>query len=333
MRSFEWVDVTSVQQAARLLEESTEQSPVVAKAGGMDLLDLMKEGIVAPARVINLQPVAALRGIRFDAKGLRLGALTTLTQIEQDPQIRTRYPALAAAAVHAATPQIRNAATLGGNLLQRPRCWYFRNRELHHSPAALINSAGMHQYHAIFDNRITAQVHASTLATALIAHEARVHLTGSSGQTREVALQDFLLAPDATRSCDAAIQRDEVLTHVSVPGLVSARAAYHKQTERDSYDWPICDVAVVLRGAELVESARIVLGWVAPVPRRALESEALLCGQRLSPELAAAAARAAVREATPLALNQYKVAVLEAVLCRTLLAAAHTPPAHTPPAP
>ena len=321
MRSFEWVDAISVPQAARLLEESTAQAPVVAKAGGMDLLDLMKEGIVAPARVINLQPVAALRGLRCDGKGLRLGALTTLAQIEQDPQIRAGYPALAAAAAHAATMQIRNAATLGGNLLQRPRCWYFRHRQLHHRASTLIDS-GMYQYHAIFDNRSAAQVHASTLATALIAYEARVHLTGPSGQTREVALQEFLLAPEATRVSDVAMQRGEVLTHLSVPEPASARAAYHKQTERDSYDWPICDVAVVLHGTEIIESASIVLGWVAPVPRRAFASEALLRGRRLDAELAAAAAREAVREATPLALNQYKVAVLETVLRRTLLAAA-----------
>jgi xanthine dehydrogenase YagS FAD-binding subunit len=321
MRSFEWVDAISVQQAARLLEQSTAQAPVLAKAGGMDLLDLMKEGIVTPARLINLQPVAALRGLRCDAQGLRLGALTTLAQIERDPQIRVRYPALAMAAAHAATPQIRNVATLGGNLLQRPRCWYFRHRQLHPGASTLLDS-GLYQYHAIFDNRRAAQVHASTLATALVAYQARVHLTASSGQAREVALHEFLLAPDATRPCDAAIQRGEVLTHISVPAATSTRAAYHKQTERDSYDWPICDVAVVLRGAEVIESASIVLGWVAPVPRRAVVSEAVLSGQRLDVELAATAAQAAVRDATPLPLNQYKVAVLQTVLRRTLLAAA-----------
>lgn len=324
MRSFEWVDATSVQQAARWLAQSTEQAPVIAKAGGMDLLDLMKEGIVAPARVVNLQSVAALRGVRCDALGLRLGALTTLSQIAEHPQVQSRYPALAAAASHAATLQIRNVATLGGNLLQRPRCWYFRNRDLHHSPTSLINSSGQHQYHAIFDNAVTSMVHASTLATALTAYGARVHLTGPSGQSREVALQDFLLTPATTQTCDAALEPGEVVTHISVPAQSAAvKAAYHKQTERDSYDWPICDVAVVLRGGEVIESASIVLGWVAPLPRRALASEAALQGQRLDADLAARAAHLAVREATPLARNQYKVAVLEAVVRRTLLAAAN----------
>jgi len=325
MRSFEWVDATSVQQAAILLERSTPQAPVLAKAGGMDLLDLMKEGIVAPARVVNLQAIEQLHGIRCnDAVGLRLGALTTLAQIAQHPQIQAKYGALAAAAGHAATPQVRNAATVGGNLLQRPRCWYFRNRQLHDSGVDVINAPeGQHQYHAIFDNAATSMVHASTLATALLAYGASVHLTGPGGQSREVTLQDFLLPPDAARPCDAAIQRGEVLTHVSLrPHAAPTRAAYHKQTERDSYDWPICDVAVVLRGTEVVESACIVLGWVAPLPRRALASEHLIRGRLIDAALAAEAARLAVRDATPLARNQYKVAVLEAVLRRTLLAAA-----------
>ena len=328
MHSFEWIDATSVSQAARCLGESTPQTPVVAKAGGVDLLDLMKEGIVQPARVINLQSVPALRGLRCDAQGLRLAALTTLAQIAQHAQIRSRYVALAEAAAHAATPQIRNVATLGGNLLQRPRCWYFRHRELHTSPTALVNdSAGMHQYHGIFDTHLTPLVHASTLATALVAYGAHVHLSAANGQARELPLEDFLLAPDATRSCDANLQRGEVLTHISVPAPgAMLRAAYHKQTERDSYDWPICDVAVVLEGSEVIESARIVLGWVAPVPRRATASEALLRGQRLDPELATRAAQVAISEARPLARNRYKVAVLEAVVRRTLLAAAATPP-------
>ena len=326
MRSFEWIDATSVQQAAALLEQSTPERPVLAKAGGLDLLDLMKEGIVAPARVINLQGIESLRGIRCsDALGLRLGALATLAQIAQHPQIRARYGALAEAAAHAATPQVRNAATIGGNLLQRPRCWYFRSQQLHEASAAAA-ATGQHQYHAIFDNAATSLVQASTPATALIAYGATVQLINPVGQTREVPLHDLLLPPDASRSLDAALQRGEVLTQIALrPHAAPTRAAYHKQTERDSYDWPICDVAVVLRGAP-VETARIVLGWVAPVPRRALESEQLLRGKHVDETLAAQAARAAVAGATPLPLNEYKVAVLEAVVRRTILQAANAAP-------
>ncbi len=325
MQSFEWVDAISVEHAATLLNQGGER--VVAKAGGVDLLDLMKEGIVTPTRVINLRLIDELRGVCVEQEGLRLGALTTLAEIAVHPLITERYGALAQAAGHAATPQIRNVATIGGNLLQRPRCWYFRNEQLHRSrPDIAHMQDGEHQYHAIFDNATTAMVHASTPATALIAYGATVHLCGPKGRTRAVLLETFLLPPDMTRDRDATIDRDEILTHISVPLTSPAtRAAYHKQTERDSYDWPICDVAVVLRTngrttGQIIESASIVLGGVAPTPMRALASEAIIKGHAMTEDLASEAARAAVRGATPFERNRYKVQVLEVVLRRTLLA-------------
>jgi xanthine dehydrogenase YagS FAD-binding subunit len=321
MQSFEWVDAKSVEDATALLAATTRDAPIVAKAGGMDLLDLMKEGIVQPTRVVNLRSITSLGGVHVDDRGMQLGALVTLAQIARYPAIATQYRALAEAAQHAATPQVRNAATLGGNLLQRSRCWYFRNEHFHKLATA---DHSEHQYHAIFDNRHTAMVHASTPATALLAYDASVHLTLVGGSTRRVPLAHFLLPPSMTHDRDTVIADGEVLTHISVPALPNnTRCAYHKQTERDSYDWPICDVAVVLQmNHDTISSARIVMGWVAPTPRRALESEQMLVGQELNETTAAAAARAAVQDATPLAKNAYKVKVLETVVRRTLLAAA-----------
>ena len=267
MNSVQWIDARSVEEAVALL--SADARGTIAKAGGMDLLDLLKEGIVAPARIVNLQRIDALRGVQFaEAAGLRLGALTTLAEIASNSSIRQHYPALAEAAAHAATPQVRNAATIGGNLLQRPRCWYFRN-ELFHAARDQVGREES-QYGAIFDNTKTTMVHASTPATALLAYGARVHMVGKSGQSRALPLSDFLLPPDFNRTRDTALGNDEVLTHVTVPAAAAnTRAAYHKQTERDSYDWPICDIAVVLTLADRkVEAARIVAGAVAPVPRR-----------------------------------------------------------------
>jgi len=132
MNTFQWIDVRSVEEAVALLATPASHGATIAKAGGLDLLDLMKEGIIAPARIVNLQRIDALRGVQFtDTAGLRLGALTSLAEIASDATIRRNYPALGEAAAHAATPQIRNAATIGGNLLQRPRCWYFRNQLFH----------------------------------------------------------------------------------------------------------------------------------------------------------------------------------------------------------
>jgi xanthine dehydrogenase YagS FAD-binding subunit len=327
MQSFEWIDATSVQQAALLLAETAARKPVLAKAGGMDLLDLMKEGILAPARLVNLKTIAGLDRVRYDPnEGLELGALVTLARIDSDPQVRSRYVALADAAAHAATPQVRSAATIGGNLLQRPRCWYFRHEYFHRvgGDALARIRDGENQYHAIFDNDKTAMVQASTPATALVAYDASVELVGREGKPRAVKLAEFFLPPEMNRAHDARIEPDEVLTRVIVPPLpAGTKAAYHKQTERDSYDWPICDVAAVLSMDDrTVRSASIVMGWVAPTPRRASESERLLAGKPLTEDLARQAARAAVAGATPLSKNGYKVPVLETVVWRTLLAAA-----------
>ena len=321
MNSFQWIDAKSVDEAVTLLS-ADERGSTIAKAGGMDLLDLIKEGIVAPARIVNLQRIDALRGVQLDdAKGLRLGSLTTLAEIASNAAIGKRYPALAAAAAHAATPQVRNAATIGGNLLQRPRCWYFRN-ELFHA-AREETGREQSQYGAIFDNAKTIMMHASTPATALLAYDASVHVVGKAGRSRTIALGDFLLPPDFDRNRDTTLGRDEVLTHISVPPLAaSTRAAYHKQTERDSYDWPICDVAVVLTLADRkVAAARIVAGSVAPVPRRMTASEDILRGREIDEGVAAEAARVAVRGATPTEQNSYKVPILETVIRRTISAA------------
>jgi xanthine dehydrogenase YagS FAD-binding subunit len=319
MQSFQWIDAQSVEQATALLATTTRDAPVVAKAGGMDLLDLMKEGIVQPTRVVNLRSISTLGGIRVDDRGMQLGALVTLAEIARHPAVLKQYRALAEAAQHAATPQVRNAATIGGNLLQRSRCWYFRNEHFHKLATA---DHSEHQYHAIFDNRQTVMVHASTPATALHAYDAKVHLTLVGGSSRTLSLADFLIPPSMTHDRDTVIADGEVLTHISVPPLPkNTRSAYHKQTERDSYDWPICDVAVVLQmNGGTVAAAKIVMGWVAPTPRRALAGERILIGQQLNENVAAEAARAAVRDATPLTKNGYKVTVLETVVRRALLA-------------
>ena len=175
MKSFEWIDATNVDEASRLLGESTHDRPVIAKAGGMDLLDLMKEGLLRPHRLVNLRGIAGLDEIHIDAGGTsRIGALTTLARIASHPGIRDRFGALAAAAEHAATPQVRNVATLGGNLLQRPRCWYFRNEHFAGSDIAAAVREGENQYHGIFDTQMSPFVHASTPATALAAYDATV---------------------------------------------------------------------------------------------------------------------------------------------------------------
>jgi xanthine dehydrogenase YagS FAD-binding subunit len=302
------------------------------RAGGIDLLDRMKEGLDEPDELVELHAISGdegrrMRGIeRREKGGFRIGALVTMAQVADYEELPSGHAALGQAAGSAATPAIRNAATVGGNLLQRPRCWYFRNAYFHHrgSDSANLARDGENQYHAIFDNARSAMVHASTLATALVAYDARVELYGPQGKQREIALKDFFLPPDMTRDRDTVIEAGEVLTRVVVPPLAAGTcAAYHKQTERESYDWPICDVAVVLQmEGRRVRAAAIVMGWIAPTPRRAVESERVLTGRDLREDLVREAARVAVAGATPLSKNAYKVPVLEAVVRRTILAAA-----------
>jgi xanthine dehydrogenase YagS FAD-binding subunit len=221
---------------------------------------------------------------------------------------------------------VRNAATLGGNLLQRPRCWYFRYDHFHQAGGDDVERvrSGQNQYHAIFDNQRTVMVHASTPATALVAYGASVELSGPDGKSRVVPLSDFLLPPDMKRPRDTLIAPNELLTRVRIPATgAGTKAAYHKQGERESYDWPLCDVAVVLQmEGQIIRQASIALGWVAPTPRRATEAEKLLMGKKLDEGLARQAAQAAVSGATPLSKNAYKVPILEAVVRRTVLAAA-----------
>jgi xanthine dehydrogenase YagS FAD-binding subunit len=187
-----------------------------------------------------------------------------------------------------------------------------------------LASSGQNQYHAIFDNRTTSMVHASTPATALVAYNASVELVSGDGKRRTVPVREFFLPADFQTGRVTTIEPGEVLTQVVLPPLpAGTKSAYHKQTERDSYDWPICDVAVALEmQGGTIRAAAIAMGWVAPIPRRAMESERILAGKSFNDTLAQEAARAAVAGATPLSKNAYKVPILEAVVRRTIQSAA-----------
>jgi xanthine dehydrogenase YagS FAD-binding subunit len=341
MNAFEWTQPTDLKTAlvqanvtvadAMLVTAGKGKAPkdgatVIFKAGGVDLLDLLKEGLVMPSRVVSLKALPGLDGIRAEPKtGLHLGPLVTLARLEREAQLRQSYPVLAEAVAHAATIQLRNAATLGGNLMQRPRCWYFRNEHFvcrKKGGEKCFANEGENKFHAIFNNGVCSAVHASTLSTALVALGAHLELTGPKG-TRQVSLEDFFVTPDKDVTREAAIGPNELITDVILPPpALGTRSGYLKQGERESYDWALVDVAVVLDLADgRCRSASVVLGSVAPVPLRAKGAEAALVGGPVNQTTAAAAARAAVSGATPLAHNAYKVPLLEAVVRRTILKA------------
>lgn len=319
MNAFEWVNATSVDEAIGQLGGST-----LLKAGGVDVLDRLKEGLDAPKRLVNIRNIKGLDRIEGDAaSGLKIGPLVTLAALDVHPVVRSAYTALADAAGHAATPQIRNMATAGGNVLQRPRCWYFRSREfdcLKKGGETCFAQKGENQYHAIFGNETCAIVHPSALGTVLVALGGSFELTGPRGK-RVVSAEAFFTPPGTSIDRENIIAADELITSIAVPSLGSSgQSAYTKVGEKESFDWPIAEVAVfVERSGANVSRASIVLGAAAPVPHRAASAERLLVGKPLTEESARAAARAAVEGATPLSSNSYKVTLFETVVRRTLL--------------
>ncbi|MGO8779053.1 MAG: FAD binding domain-containing protein [Rhodomicrobium sp.] len=339
MHPFAWVSARNPAEAAgsasaavadlmtlRLAAGPGEGSVIMA--GGIDLLDLMKENLLAPARIVSLSGVSGLDTVSEDGKGgLRIGSMVTLAHLASHPAVAGRYPALASAAGSSASPQIRNAATLGGNLLQRPRCWYFRAAEfrcLRRGGGHCFAIPGENQYHAIFDNRLCAIVHPSTAATVLVALGAALELADAQGSVRRVLLEDFLVRPDRDLQRENDLKPQELLTAVILPPQpAGVRMAHLKQGEKDSFDWPLADVAVVLDFAPegRCESAGVVLGAAAPVPHRAKAAEAALTGKRIDESVAREASRAALTGATPLAKNAYKLPLFEALVRRAILKA------------
>lgn len=338
MERFSWQQARSVREAASLArttvadamltDPSQSADSIVLKAGGIDLLDLMKEGLLKPNRVVNLRALPGLDTIAEDDAGVRIGALVTLEQIAGHPLLRQRYTALADAAGSSASPQIRHVATLGGNLLQRPRCWYFRSAAHHCARKGgdpCFAFAGENQYHAVFAQYGCAIVHPSTAATALTAFGARVELTDAQGATRSVPLAEFLVGPEIEMTRENTLRAGEVLTAVALPPVpTSARSVFLKQAEKPSFDWSIADVAVVLdRTADgRCQHASVVLGAAAPIPWRATQAEAALAGQTIDEAVARAAGQAAITGAAPLRHNAYKLPILVALVRRAVLQAA-----------
>jgi xanthine dehydrogenase YagS FAD-binding subunit len=310
--------------AASLAEAAREcaKPKTELKAGGVDLLDRMKEGLDEPERVVS---IAGLKGLDLIAVGspTRIGALATLARIADHRDVQKVYPALADAAGGAATPQIRNMATLGGNIAQRPRCWYYRSGEFEcrkKGGADCFALEGENRFHAIFDtDLICVCVHPSATATALVAYDASVEIVSPKGK-RTIKLEELFAKPVDDPTRENHLQPGEIIEAVVVPAPSSgARSAYKKLKEKESFDWPLVEsgVALDLSGGT-IRNARVVLGHVAQVPWRSREAEAVLNGQSPTKELIARAAQAAVAGAKPLSKNAYKVRLARVILERTL---------------
>ena len=321
MKAFEWANAASVDDAVKLLGADPKADPDAMPrpiGGGQDLHTTMKAYITRPSRVVNLKTVAGLNGIAATPDGgVRIGALVTLTQLIADPTVAKLYPGLAEAAHAVATPQIRNLGTVGGNLGQRPRCWYFRLDGvtcLKKGGTECYAKEGENKYHAILaTDGPCVIVHPSDLAPMLAALGATVAVTGPGGERTMPVEKLFHLPADNVRT-ETVLGDGDVITEVRLPPP-AGRSTYVKIKERESLDFAMSSVAAV---ATAGGGAKLVLGGVAPVPWRCDKAEAFLAGKPLTEEAIAHAATLAVDGAKPLAKNGYKVPLTQTLVRRAL---------------
>jgi len=324
MRPFEYASPKTPAQAVSLLGTAWGNSEVLA--GGTDLLALMKDDVVHPRRVVNIKEIKELDGITSDAQGLRVGALATLNDLALNVNVVKDYPALHSALFEAASPQIRHVATIGGNLCQRPRCWYFRNGFglLPKGTGAKDAVAeGENKFHAILGNDGPAKfVSPSTIAPVLIAYGAKVRLMGPKGK-RELPLEKFFVIPKAEGQREHDLKPNEIVTEILIPAAGETRVAHYEIRQKALFDWPLAVAGVALKmDGSTVKSARVVMGYVAPVPWLSAEAAQAIEGKNVSEETAAAAGEAAVQGAKPLSQNAYKVQLARVAVKRAILKAA-----------
>lgn len=314
MNKFSYIDATTVGEVIPLLSDG--RRPL---AGGTDLLPLIKAGIAAPEVVVNLKHAAELRFIRAEDDGLHLGALTSLSELAQSPAVRSGYQALAEAAGMAASPQLRNMATLGGNLLQQARCWYYRgdfNCWLKGGSVCYARD-GENQYHAIWDQSPCVAVHPSDPPAALLALDASLRIAGPSGE-RIVAVADFLQPPAPERRDMHTLAADEIIVEIVVPAR-RRHSVYLKAMDRAAWAYALASVAATARiEGRRLNDVRIVLGGVANVPVRATAAEALVEGQTLDDGLARRCGAAAIETAKPLEHNAYKLPLVRNLVAQAL---------------
>ena len=320
MKAFEYIRSESSAQAVDLLRDRAGRA--LAIAGGTDLLSEVKEGIVSPAALVGIAELPELQGIKLDSDGLAIGAATTLAEIENHTDIARSYPLLLDAVLSVATPQVRNVGTIGGNLCQRPRCWYYRStlfdcRKKGGSICFAVE--GESKYHAIIGATDCHIVHPSDVAVALVSLNAEVSIIGPEGR-RRLNIVDFFHDGAADISSENVLEPGEIVESVRVPAPAdSQRSAYIKAKERPAMDFALSSVAVVLDiRDDTIRGARITLGGVAPLPYAARQAEDMLAGMRVDEVDSDAVGRLAVANAKPLRDNHYKVRMTASIVSRAI---------------
>ena len=321
MQNFEYANPTTVQQAVSLLGSKWGDADVLA--GGTDLVSLMKDHVHTPKRVVNIKGIKELEGISKTDAGLRIGALVTMDELAKNADVKASYKSLSDAAAGIPSPQIRHMGTVGGDLCQRPRCWYYRAGfglfGMKDGQSLVEN--GENKYHAIFSDGPARFVSASSLGPALIALNAKVKLVGPKG-AREVAVAKFFVTPKDENSREIVLMPNEILTEIIVP-TATVKTSTYEVRQKEALDWPLAaaSVALTMNGAT-VTAAKVVLGHVGPTPVDSAQAAAALKGKAITAATAEAAGKAAVQGAKPLSQNAYKVQLAKVAVKRALLDAA-----------
>lgn len=294
------------------------------KAGGIDLLDLMKEGLFEPKRLVNISDVEELNFVKENDDGsISIGPSINLSNLSENEIVKKYFPSLSAAAGLIASPQIRNSATLGGNLCQKPRCWYFRSIDFNCSRKGgedCFALFGENKYHAILGNDSgCAMVHPSATAVALTALNASVIIFDGKNN-RSVNLEEFYISPEKDIKRETILSDNDLVTEILIPKeSKKLKNHYIKLKEKESFDWPLADVAVALnlKGSTCTGS-RVILGSAAPIPWVSKEAESFLIGNIITKDIARKAAEASMKGAYSLEQNNYKIQLFKTIVYRTI---------------
>ena len=325
MKAFEYANATNEKDAVSALR--VDGRIALPLAGGMDLVARMKDYVTSPDRVVNVKNALDKTIVATPDGGLKIGAGVNIVDLVEHAQVAKLYPAVVAAAGEVGTPQIRNHGTVGGNINQRPRCWYFRAEDFNcfkKGGNRCFSPAGENQYHAIFGNEGPSHiVHPSSLAVPFTAYGATFRVVGPNGE-RTVPASEFFTMPTLQNvKKENVLADDEILTHVMLPAPGNVKSGHYEVRYKESHDWPLAFATVVLTmNGSTIRAARVVLGAVAPVPWRSPEAERALVGQPLNEQTAALAGDAAVQTAKPMSGNAYKVQIAKTAVKRAIMNAA-----------
>lgn len=321
MKNFRIAMPQTVEQVTSLLPE--KKGTYFLMAGGTDLLGEIKDEIIEPEAVVDLKTIPNLSYIKKENAGVRIGTLTTVAELAEDPMIKQDYPGLHEAAISLATPQLRNVGTVGGNLCQRPRCWYYRDSQTKcrkKGGTTCFAYRGRNKYHAILGGGLCYFVHPSDIAPALISLDAEISIA-TPKKEKAIPLADFFILPKVNVRQENILNSNEVLKEIKIPpAKAGEKSTYHKFKEREAWDFAVISVALkanVSRG--VFKDIKIVLGGVAPIPWRLEKAEKIIKGKKVTKDLVKKAATEALKDAKPLKENEYKKELLEVILSRAAL--------------